>query len=77
MSSIDSITVIEVGSAGAQTVFVGADGAPTPVYIPGTGGSTHPFVDWFTGDGPPTVVIGAASGDMYYDRLNRTLYQLS
>ena len=43
----------------------------------GGGTPTDPFVDWFTGDGPPpAVIVGAGRGDMYVDRLNGDLYQL-
>lgn len=49
-------------------------------YLKTTGGGTptDPFVDWFQGDGPPpTVIPGAARGDMYFDKTDRRLYQLS
>lgn len=43
----------------------------------GDGGiGQNPFVDWFTGQGPPSVVIGAGPGDMYIDTLTGLLYQL-
>jgi hypothetical protein len=43
-------------------------------YLPAASGGS---VTWWEGDGPPPLVIpGAAVGDMYYDRLGRTLSQL-
>jgi hypothetical protein len=43
----------------------------------GGGTPTNPFVDWFTGEGPPpAVIVGAARGDMYIDTLTGKLYQL-
>jgi hypothetical protein len=49
-------------------------------YLKTTGGGTSedPFVDWFTGEGPPPMtIVGAARGDMYIDTLTGQLYQLN
>lgn len=50
-----------------------------PALGAGGGGSEHPMVDWFNGEGDPydnPPIIGAGPGDMYRDKLNGDLYQL-
>lgn len=43
----------------------------------GPQGRPGEIVDWFTGHGPPGLIIGAGPGDMYIDEDTGTLYQLS
>jgi len=49
----------------------GPAGPAGPAGPPGPPGSV-----WWSGEGPPTVVIGASPGDFYIDTLSGTLYQL-
>lgn len=42
-----------------------------------SGGGTGETVDWFFGDGPPSVVPGAGLNDLYVDRLTGDLYKLT
>ncbi|MGH8879612.1 MAG: hypothetical protein ACRD0P_20060, partial [Stackebrandtia sp.] len=44
---------------------------------PSGGGPSGETVDWFFGDGPPTVVVGAGLNDLYVDRLTGNLYKLT
>ena len=46
-----------------------------PVGPPGPPGEDV-VVDWFTGHGPPGLVVGAGIGDMYVDLDTGELYQL-
>lgn len=55
------------------------NGATIPIAVPmhpDEPALTSPVVDWFTGDGPPSTVIGAGYGDMYVDESTGILYQL-
>jgi hypothetical protein len=57
------------------------NGNAIPILVPvhpndSLAAGTNPVVDWFTGEGPPGVVLGAGPGDMYIDELTGKLYQL-
>lgn len=60
---VPSVTLVPV--AGPQ----GPQGPPG-------GGEGGAVVGWFTGHGPPVIVVGAQAGDMYVDLDTGALYQL-
>lgn len=62
--------------AADEGVLVPLEGPVGPQGPEGPMGRPGDFVDWFTGHGPPGLIIGAAAGDMYIDEDTGTLYQL-
>lgn len=73
--ALDDLTDV-AGAADAPTdvplaLRKGADGVIRPE--PATGPAD---IDWFVGQGPPGIVVGAALGDMYVDEITGTLYKL-
>lgn len=78
MSDVETVQLGDDG--GIQVVQIGTTGEVVSVELigaPVSSATTHPFVDWFSGEGsPPPVVPGAGPGDMWIDTATGALYQL-
>lgn len=67
---------VDIDNADGRVVVALAPGPPGPQGpqgVPGGGGSG---AAWFTGEGPPGTVVGAAPGDYYIDTITGTIYRL-
>ncbi|MGH3986339.1 MAG: hypothetical protein ACRDTZ_03355 [Pseudonocardiaceae bacterium] len=59
--------------AAPSVTVVPVVGPPGPIGPPGPVGG----VDWWDGEGPPGVIVGAEPGDLYIDHLTGNLYRLT